>query len=97
LAPPETLKTDLNSYNNGLFKKGDNGNVIINGNIYGVKNEGKTLYPIKGKDFINLSNGQIKAIQLYKNTPKDKLETVLKNVGIKPEDSNFAKDFVKKH
>lgn len=72
-------------------------NIIINNRIYGVKNEGNTLFPRSGgaPEFIDLTQGQIKAIQLMKKVPAERLNQALKGAGISSRDINFAKDFIK--
>ncbi|OWP87001.1 hypothetical protein BWK60_05875 [Flavobacterium covae] len=99
LARYSTLKADLEAYNQGNFTKipNSNGNVSINGNIYGVKNAGSTIYPISGSDFINLNKAQIKAIQLTKKVPSEKLDAAAKGAGLSEGDMKFAQDFVKKY
>jgi len=99
VAPKKILEADLKAYNSGEFTTMSNGDVVVNGRIYGVKNEGATLYPKSGgaTEFIDLSQGQIKAIQLIKNTPAEKLSLALERAGISKEDYNFAINFIKKY
>ncbi len=99
MAPEEILSSDLKSFNDGKFTRIKGGDVKINGRTYGLKNDGKTLYPKSGgsTDFIDLTQGQIKAIQLIKNTPADKLKIAIEGAKISRSDYNFAKEFVKKY
>lgn len=48
-------------------------------------------------EFIDLSQGQIKAIQLIKKVPAERVEQALKGAGVSSEDINFAREFIKKH
>ena len=100
-APKEILDLDISTYNGGDFTNANNGNgdVSINGRIYGVKNEGKTLFPRSGGShhFKDLSQAQIKAIQLLKTVPSNKVEQAIKGAGISTQDFKFAKDFIEKH
>ncbi|MCX8526494.1 hypothetical protein OF897_21505 [Chryseobacterium formosus] len=98
VAPKELLAVDLAAYNSGAYTISGN-NIIINNRIYGVKNEGNTLFPRSGgaPEFIDLTQGQIKAIQLMKKVPAERLNQVLKGAGISSRDINFAKDFIKKY
>ncbi|WP_177731289.1 hypothetical protein [Flavobacterium inviolabile] len=49
------------------------------------------------KEFIlNVSQGQIKAIQLIKTVPRERLDAAVKYSKISNEDYKFAQDFVKK-
>lgn len=99
MAPQEILLKDVEAFNNGNFTKLKNGDVKINNRTYGMKNEGKTLFPRSGgaKEFIDLTQGQIKAIQLVKKVPAEKLETAVKGAGVSNTDLNFAKEFVKNY
>lgn len=96
MAPKKILDKDLASYQKGNFSKTTNGDVKINGRIYGVKNEGATIFPRSGgaPEFIDLTQGQIKAIQLAKKVPADKLSKAFKGAGISQQDADFAKDFI---
>ncbi|CAL2090866.1 DUF6443 domain-containing protein [Tenacibaculum sp. 190524A02b] len=97
VAPKLILDQDVKAYNAGKYIKVENGDVLINGRQYGVKNEGATLFPRKGNGFINLSQGQIKAIQLIKRVPANNLSKAIKGAGISNDDYNFAKEFIKKY
>jgi hypothetical protein len=96
-APKELLDKDISSFNNGKFIKIKNGDVLINGRRYGIKNEGATLFPRSGgaPEFVDLTRAQIKAIQIIKKVPADKLDTVIKNAKLSSNDLNFAKQFIK--
>ncbi|MEF9479087.1 hypothetical protein OWR28_16370 [Chryseobacterium sp. 1B4] len=100
-APKEILDLDITTYNAGNFSNANNGNgdVIINGRIYGIKNEGQTLFPRSGgaPEFQDLSQGQIKAIQLMKTVPTNKVDQALKGAGVSNIDINFAKEFINKY
>jgi hypothetical protein len=48
-------------------------------------------------EFIDLTQDQIKAIQLMKQVPIDKLNNALKGAGISTSDANFAREFIKKY
>ena len=100
-APKEILDLDIATYNAGTFSNANNGNgdVVINGRIYGIKNEGQTLFPRSGgsPQFQDLSQGQIKAIQLLKTVPANKVDQALKGAGVSNTDINFAKDFINKY
>jgi len=67
--------------------------------MYDVKNEGATLFPRSGgaSEFIDLTQGQIKAIQLMKKVPAGRLNQALKGAGISPADAIFAREFVIKY
>ena len=99
MAPRAILDADIEAYNTGEFRKLKGGDVLINGRTYSTKNEGKTLYPKSGgaKEFIDLSQGQIKAIQLIKTVPRERLDAAVKGSKISNEDYKFAQDFVKKY
>ncbi len=58
-----------------------------------------TLFPKSGgaPDFIDLTQGQIKAIQLVKKVPAIKLNHALQGAGIFSTDANFAREFIKKY
>ena len=96
MAPKKILDKDLASYQKGNFSKTTNGDIKINGRIYGVKNEGATIFPRSGgaPEFIDLTQGQIKAIQLAKKVPADKLSQASKGAGISQQDADFAKKFI---
>jgi len=82
-----------------FFTKAANGDVIINGRQYGVKNNGKTLFPRSGgaPEFVDLSKGQIKAIELVKTVAPENLEKAIAGAKISAEDLAFAQEFVKKY
>jgi len=100
-APKEILDLDVATYNAGNFSNANNGNgdIMINGRIYGMKNEGQTLFPRSGgaPQFQDLSQGQIKAIQLMKTVPANKVDQALKGAGVSNTDINFARDFINKY
>ncbi|WP_027386475.1 hypothetical protein [Chryseobacterium gregarium] len=97
-APQNILQEDISAYNAGNFSKIGN-DVSINGRMYGVKNEGATLFPRSGGalEFIDLTQGQIKAIQLMKKVPGGSLNQALKGAGISSADASFAREFIIKH
>ncbi|MBV8255413.1 MAG: hypothetical protein JO154_22625 [Chitinophaga sp.] len=97
LAPSQTLSEDLASYNSGKFAVIEGGNLLINGNVYGVKNEGKTLYPISGNGFMEVTPGQIRAIKILKNTPAHAVDRALQGNKVTPAEREFAEDFIKKY
>lgn len=92
---------DIATYNAGNFSNENNGNgdVVINGRVYGIKNEGQTLFPRSGgaPQFQDLSQGQIKAIQLMKTVPANKIDQALKGAGVSTTDINIARDFINKY
>lgn len=98
MAPKNILDTDLETYNLGVFTKSGK-NILINGRTYELKNEGKTLFPVSGgaPEFIDLTRGQIKAIQLLKNVPAAAINKALEGAKIFTEEANFAKEFIKKY
>lgn len=97
LASKSALDADLEAYNAGNFAKTKEGNIDINGNIYGIKNEGKTLYPIKGNGFINLTAGQVQAIQFYKTKTGSDLTRALDGAKVTQADRTFAESFIKEY
>lgn len=98
-APKEILDADLKTYNEGKFIKTSNGDVLINGRVYGIKNEGKTLFPRSGgaPEFMDLTQGQIKAIQILKKVPIEKVDIAIKGADISEADLMFAKEFISKY
>ncbi len=96
--PQNILQEDIAAYNAGNFSKIGN-DVSINSRIYGVKNEGATLFPRSGgaPEFMDLTQGQIKAIQLMKKVPANKLNQALEGAKISSSDVNFAKEFITKY
>ncbi|WPO84292.1 hypothetical protein SD427_08140 [Chryseobacterium sp. JJR-5R] len=97
-APRNILQEDISAYNAGNFSK-IGSDVSINGRMYGVKNQGDTLFPRSGgaSEFIDLTQGQIKAIQLMKKVPAGRLNQALKGAGISPADASFAREFIIKY
>ncbi len=98
VAPKELLLKDLAAFNLGWYKQSGN-DVIINGRTYGVKNQGATIFPRSGgaPEFIDLTQGQIKAIQLMKKVPAGNLNKAIQGAKISPKDANFAREFIKKY
>jgi hypothetical protein len=106
MAPKSVLSEDLKSYNSGYYSKLKNGNILINGNEYILKNNGTTLFPFKGKEFVILTEGQYRAIKSLKNIPDnliDKitgekiLDKVLRIEKCTDADVKFAKEFIQKY
>ncbi|WP_267283099.1 hypothetical protein [Chryseobacterium luquanense] len=98
VGPRELLAKDLAAYNLGWYEKSGH-DVIINGRIYGVKNQGTTIFPRSGgaPEFIDLTQGQIKAIQLMKTIPAGNLNRALQGAKVSPTDANFVREFIKKY
>jgi len=99
VAPRDIIDADVKAYNSGNYKKTKNGDVLINNRQYGLENEGKTLFPRSGgaPEFTDLTQGQIKAIQIIKTSPIDKIAKALTKAKISAKDIKFASEFVQKH
>jgi len=96
--PQNILQEDIAAYNAGNFSKIGN-DISINSRIYGVKNGGATLFPRSGgaPEFIDLTQGQIKAIQLMKKVSAGRLNQALEGARISSSDVGFAKEFITKY
>ncbi len=97
LAPRGTLEADLAAYNAGNFTRALGGGVLVNGNSYGIKNEGGTLYPISGKWFVNVTAGQLQTVMFYKTLSGNSLQKALDGAKVSDGDRQFAQDFIKKY
>jgi RHS repeat-associated protein len=97
LAPKSILSADLEAYNSGNFTRTDGGGVLVNGNSYWLKNEGRTLFPISGEGFMNVSAAQMKAINFFKTKSGEGLQKALDGAKISTADREFAQDFIKRY
>ena len=99
LVPKDILVKDVNSYNLGNFKPLKLGDVSINNRVYGLKNNGGTLFPRSGGggEFMDVTKGQAKAVEILKKVPLEKQGAALKGARISELDTNWAIDFIKKY
>lgn len=55
------------------------------------------MYPISGNGFINLTAGQVQAVQFYKTKTGSDLTKALDGAKVSQADRTFAESFIKEH